>query len=352
MAKIKRVFTDFHHAGLLHSLIMLFEDRLGYELYRPIGTDWHEKGYWKVYDHPATVQQFLGIGGATPDGTPRLNEVEKYEGGIYHCQDIDSGLLNKGITLDAFMNMDFDIVIASLPYHIEPFKKLCAEHPSKPKLIFQIGNAWTVEAGLAPNVMASAIINDVPDDINFISYHQEFDTGLFHQTNPSMDYTIYSFVNCFNVEGHFQKDWALFQKVERMMPDYEFKSFGGQCRDGSAHGVKEVADRMREAMFIWHTKAGGDGYGHIIHNSACMGKPMIVNASYYKGKLGEVLFKDGETSIHIDGLNPQQIVDKIKHYSEPERYAQLCKNAGENFRKHVDFEREAEAISLFLNNLK
>ncbi|MCG3176833.1 MAG: hypothetical protein MOGMAGMI_01797 [Candidatus Omnitrophica bacterium] len=353
--KIKRVFADFHHASLLHSLIMLFEDRLGYELYRPIGMDWATQGYWKVYNHPATQEQFLGIGGATPDGTPPLNDVagvtENQDSVIYHCQDIDSGMTNKAITLDGFMSMDFDIVIASLPHHIEPFKRLCEAHPSKPKLIFQIGNAWTIEAGLAPNIMASAIIHDVPSDINFISYHQEFDTSLFVQGDIKPEKAIYSFVNCFNIEPHFSQDWQLFTKIEKNMPDWEFKAFGGQCRDGAAHGVKQVAEFMQKAMFVWHTKAGGDGYGHILHNAACMGKPMIANVGYYNGKMGEVLLKDGETCIAIDNLDIGQIMSKIEHYSQPDEYTALCEKTKNNFAQNVDFEAEAERIRLFLNNL-
>jgi hypothetical protein len=69
------VFTDFHHASLLQSFILLFEKRLGGNVFRPIGMEWAEKGFWKIYDHPATREQYLGLNGATPDGTPRLNEV-------------------------------------------------------------------------------------------------------------------------------------------------------------------------------------------------------------------------------------------------------------------------------------
>src|SRR6185369_14397050 len=176
-----KVLTDFHHAGLLQSLILLFENRLGGELYRPIGTEWATQGYWKVYDHPATVEQFLGVGGNTPDGTKKLNEVQgQPTPGIYWCNDIDSGKINKAITLERFLDMPFDIVIASIPAHVEPFKKLCEIHPNHPKLIYQIGNSWVPEAAMAPNIMASAIINGIPEGINFISYHQEFDTSIFH----------------------------------------------------------------------------------------------------------------------------------------------------------------------------
>lgn len=346
------VFTDFHHASLLNSLILLFEKRLGGNVYRPIGVEWAQKGFWKIYDHPATQAQFLDIGGATPDGTRPLNEVEKTEDKVYFCHDIDSDLTNKAITFDGFMSMHIDIVIASIPAHIEPFKRLCELHPDHPKLIYQVGNAWTIENGYAPNIMASAIIHNVPTNINFISYHQEFDTNKFR---PDFDYVpeknIYSFMNCFDVDQLFRMDYELFQRVEREMSDWNFKVYGGQCRDGAAHGSTEMAQKIKEAKFIWHTKYGGDGYGHVIHNAAAMGKPMIVKKGYYMGKMGEQLFIDGVTCIVIDGLGINEIIEKINYYSEPERYKRMCMNVYENFKKVVDFDKEAEELKKFLQNL-
>ena len=352
------VFTDFHHASLLQSLILLFEKRLGGNVYRPIGVEWHTNGFWKVYDHPATVEQFLGIGGNTPDGTAKLNEVvNSYinppgAAVVYKCKDIDSGQDNKAITLQGFMAMHFDIVIASLPYHIEPFKRLCEMHPNKPKLIYQIGNAWTVEAGLAPNIMASANISGVPENTNFISYHQEFDTSVFRyvpEGEPAQ--SIYSFVNCFNVNDYMFPDWQLFQVIEREMPGWRFRSYGGQCRDGAVGPSAVLADRMREARFIWHTKVGGDGYGHVVFNSAAVGRPLITKKSYYIGKMGEALMMDGVTCIDIENLSNADIVSKIHHYSEPERYKQMCENVYANFKKHVDFNKETEDIKIFLQKL-
>lgn len=367
MQKLK-VFTDFHHAGLLQSFILLFEKRLGGEVYRPIGREWFDKGFWKVYDHPATVEQFLGIGGNTPDGTPKLNEVETqgevpFDPGkskVYLCHDIDSGQYNKAITFDAFMAMDFDIVIASIPAHVEPFKKLCEMHPNRPKLIFQIGNAWTNEAAMAPNVMASALINDVPGHVNFVSYHQEFDTNVFSTfhiiksedgilTQPAKNIT--SFVNCFGASDYFNEDWQLFLQLEREMPDWKFKAHGGQCRDGAVGPSDVLAKTMREARFIWHTKNGGDGYGHVIHNAPAVARPLIVKKGYYAGKMAEPLLIDGVTCIAIDGLSYPQIINKIEYFSEPERYAQMCRDAYENFRRVVDFDQEQVSIQNFLANL-
>lgn len=366
------VFTDFHHASLLQSLILLFEKRLGGKVYRPIGMEWAERGFWKVYDHPATQAQFLGIGAATPDGSEALNEVES-EGArigndgkrfpVYFCHDIDSGQTNKAITFDGFMSMKIDIVIASIPQHIEPFKRLCAEHPSRPKLIYQIGNQWNGE-NTALNIMASAKMPRI-DGVNFIEYHQEFDIEVFHYEEPRTvkmpvsgeiyhfpKQKISSFVNCFDVADHFKYDFELFQTVERNMNGWTFESHGGQCRNGAVGPARKLADTMREARFIWHTKVGGDGYGHVIHNAAAIGRPLIVRKADYQGKLAETLLIDKVTCIAIDGLAESQIRSEIEYYSEQSRYMAMCKATYENFKKVCNFDAEFEQLKSFLASLQ
>lgn len=361
------VFTDFHHGSLLKSFIILFEKRLGGQVFRPIGREWWEKGYWKIYDHPATVAQYLDIGGATPDGTLPLNEVVSTGQNIqnvhfYNCRDIEGDEYNKAITYEEFMKAPIDFVIASIPAHVESFKRLCRDHPNHPKLIFQIGNAWTVEAASAPNIMASALIEGVPPNINFVSYHQEFDTKIFHPgmtivigedgAIQSPGQNIYSFVNCFNVQPHLAEDWQLFQRIEQRMSGWNFKSFGGQCRDGSMDGSRNLADKMREARFIWHTKNGGDGYGHVLHNAFACGRPVITKMLHYSGKMGMKLLRDGETCINIDGLGIDQIIDKINFFSTPERYGDLCRNVVTTFAEVVDFDAESILLQKFLDQLQ
>ena len=41
-----RILADFHHHALWESLRLVFEERFGWELYRPIGMDWFIEGYW------------------------------------------------------------------------------------------------------------------------------------------------------------------------------------------------------------------------------------------------------------------------------------------------------------------
>lgn len=348
------IFTDFHHSGLLHSLILLFEKRLGHKVFRPIGAEWLTEGFWAVYDHPATALQFLTTDQAFRpiDGTPPLNTIYDnhpfiQEKGIFYCKDISNNKYNKAITLEKFKEMEIDIIIASIPQHIEPFKRLIQKHKPNAKLIYQIGNAWNVKENQVKNVMASATVQ-IPNEIHSVTYHQEFNTNIFAFEPNLSDNKISSFVNCFNTADIFKSDWELFIKVEKLMPHWEFKAFGGGCRNGSKNGDVGVAEAIGESRLIWHTKRGGDGYGHIIHNVFAMGRPPIVNMSYYKGKMGGKLMIDMETCIAIDGLNPQEIVNKI----ESADYSKMSLNAYNKFVKEVSFSEDEKKIQEFLKLLQ
>jgi hypothetical protein len=352
-----RVFTDFHHAGLLSSLQMLFEDRLGGELYRPIGMGWFDQGYWKLNDQLDTARQYLEIGNVPLDGTLPLNEsttglLSPTINGVreaYMCKDIDSGGYNKAITLEEFARADFDILIASLPQHIQPFKKLIEIFQPKAKLIYQIGNQWDIPASLVKNVMCSAKLPDLPKSLNVVEYHQEFDLSIFKPEPPSEKRKVYSFVNCLGTADLFKKDWELFLKLEELMPNWEFKSFGGQCRDGSMKGSQELADKMREATFIFHCKTGGDGYGHVIHNAAAVGRPLIVRKADYEGKLAQSLIHPS-TSILVDNLSPEDIAYEIEEgYRFRESYSS---EMYKTFKEAVDFDREEQEIRKFLDQLE
>lgn len=41
-----RALVDRHQADLYYSLQLLFEDRLGVQLFTPIGHEWWDEGYW------------------------------------------------------------------------------------------------------------------------------------------------------------------------------------------------------------------------------------------------------------------------------------------------------------------
>ena len=180
-----KILADLHHSGLFHSLQLLFEKRLGFELYRPIGMEWATEGYWNVYNHPDTQKQFLMDGYIPKDGTPPLNGISRIQDGIHYIKDTTHGGEQKAITLEQFKEMDIDIVIASIPAHIEPYKKLIHEFKPKAKFVFQQGNMFTeVLSNLhtIPNLLSSTVEFPVPSSCHAVFYHQEFPVDPFYYT--------------------------------------------------------------------------------------------------------------------------------------------------------------------------
>ncbi len=350
------VFTDFHHSALLRSLIILFEDRLGGQVYRPIGTEWAEQGFWKVYDHPATVQQYLTLAqGYRPiDGTPPLNkfveDVKLDDPDLYICADPESESYNKAITLEKFKTMKFDIVIASIPAHIAPFKKLIELYQPQAKLVFQVGNAWDYGSMDVQNVLASTKPVEVPDHIHAVFYHQEFDLNIFKPEPFTKSRAIHSFVNI--LQGQAVTD---FLKLEELLPDFTLKSYGAGNRDGIKNGVKEMARGINDADWVLHVKPGGDGYGHVIHNAFACGRPVITRKSDYLGCLAGDLMIDGVTCFDLDVHGTETVASLIRatqDYKNKPWLEEMGAAAHARFREVVNFDREEKEIKEWLTKLR
>lgn len=339
-----KVFTDYHHDDLLYSLHLLLEKRLGWKLYRPIGLDWFNEGYWKVaepYDnHPGTVAQYLVVGSIPENGTKPLNTNPKYADGKPH----------RLVTLDRFKEMQFDIVIASYLPHIEVFRKLIQKYQPKAKLIHQMGNDWSkwVDFGMVKNLLSSTAKFKTPTGVNAVFYHQEFDTKVFKYKPWKGKKKICSFTNALK---DYKADRRLFLRYKDYMDDFEWKSYGSSNTDGIVFGHKNIAKEMHDSMFGWHLKTGGDGFGHIIHNWFACGRPVICKKQHYKGKLAGELMIDGRTCIFIDNLTRKDGSKKIRRYMDREKHEKLCRNAYRRFKSKVDFDEEEQKIRKFLENL-
>lgn len=314
-----RILSDTHHQGLTESLKLLFSKRLGWELRFPAGMEWYPD-FWNVYPHESTAIQYL---------------ERETEGAM-------------GISLEEFKNTKFDVLLCSIPQHVPIWLKLKDLFQPEVKLIFQVGNVWAFDNSFPiKNILASAIIPDLPG-FNTCTYHEEFDLNIFHYESPRSEKKIYNFVNCLGAVDLYKEDWELFLELERLIPDWEFRSYGGQNRDGWCNGPQEVAEKMREATFIFNVKKNGDGFGFTIHEAAAVGRPIITRASDYKGKLAEPLIHPA-TGILIDGLEPEEIANTIEYnYYERQNFSSEIYKA---FKENVDFDKEEIKIRRFLDNL-
>lgn len=347
-----KVFTDFHHSSLLRSLYLLFEDRLGMEVYRPIGMEWWDENLWAINDQVDTARQYLDPAGVTPpDGTPNLNHIRDYtkkiKDGVLLAADPGGKSFNRGMTLEKFKETKFDYLICSIVNHIEIFEYLIATYQPQAKLIFQAGNFNQdrfLPTGM--NVLSSIKPRRMMEATRF-NYHQEFELDIFKPT-PTKPGPVTSMINLLqNTTG-----WADFEQLEKLTAyqGIKWRSFGGQCRDGALTGHQEVADAIAESMFIYHVK-DYEGYGHNIYNAYAMGRPVIIRKSWLQNCLCNELFQPG-TYIDLDAMSPGDAKNLIVRLSnQPDELENMGNLAAQAFKSVVDFEREAEGIREWLETL-
>lgn len=346
-----RILADFHHQALYHSLYLLFEKRLGWELYRPIGPEWHEQGYWHVYEHPSTVVQFLGLHQGTESpidihGQPLTDHVQvnKHyveEDGIYYIQDMTYGTTARAVRLDKFREMDFDILISSIPQHIAPYNKLIAECQPHAKHIFQVGNRWTNLPGVQ-NIMASTA--KFHTDAHAIFYHQEFDLNIFKYKPPIEHNTIYSYI-------HYMKEPQRLKQLGQLLPGWQTITYGGGM-DDVLNGQEAVAEAMSRGAFAWHFKPGGDGFGHSLYGIYACGRPALIYRPHYTGCGANDLFIDEVTCLDTSKYQPYELAEKLKYFSQPEEHEKMCVAAKNRFDEVVNYDNEFELLKGFLQNLR
>jgi hypothetical protein len=333
-----RIFSDRHHSGLAASLNYLFEDRLNHEVYFPIGLDWHDKGYWKIAtlygDAQETINQYL----ACPPSTTPDN--------VYYINDPAHHLTQKYITLDKFIELKPDVVIASIPQHITPFKKLIKDSGIDAKLVYHIGNVgWhnIIPWKEVDNIMASVKPFPAPENKNVVFYKQEFPTELFENDTLPTHKRIASFVNCMPQP----LKWLA---LKNELPEYEFQAHGIGGEDGVISGLENVAGLMRSCRFGYHNKPEGDGFGHVIHNWFATGRPIIVNMGDYRDKLAGDLLIDGETCIDMSDGDMHRVAGIVREISDLQ-YVSMVDRVRIKFKENVDFNDDASKVSEFLNRL-
>ena len=333
-----KVFADFHHDDLYHSFHLLFEKRLEWELYCPCGPEWYTKGWWNYSIEPRIVHKIL-VEKEYRDTGKGYSLVEN------PCHERKM----KALTFDQFKEMKFDILISSVDRHSFLYSELQRKFQPRAKLIQHVGNEWhDVDFEGIENFMVSCVGYKLPAGANVIFYHQEFDLDLFSFEPGDPKDPIKSFVNYLPD----LKDWRLFQRYEKALPEWEWKSHGLSCRDGDVRPLKKLVEEMKASSFFFHAKSYGDGFGHIIHNAFALGRPPIIRGKWYKGKFAEPLIQDGATCIDLDKHSFEENCALIRSAANPERYKEISRNAQKRFNEIVDYDAEFERIKSFLEDLR
>lgn len=334
-----KVLVDYHNGGLYNSLHLLFEERFGWEMYRPIGWDWYTNGFWKIAEPygnaPVTIGQYLNINEKPYDPYLNLNGTASEVDGIFQLYNPENKFNHKAITFEMFKSMEFDYIIATHPLH-DCWEQLLQYQP-KAKFIMQLGNEN--QTTNAKNVLSS-VWKYVPlSGQNVMYYHQEFDVNEFNYVPPTNHTLIRSFV-------HLIPEKEYFNIYQNNLKEFTMEYYGIGTLNGPS---QNLAQQMKESAFGWHIKPA-DGYGHIIHNWFACGRPVIIRGSYYQGKTGGLLLEDGRNCIDLDKHSFESNVAMIRYWSLPEHHKEMCQNAYNKFKQIVNFERESEEIKTFLSN--
>ena len=363
-----RVLIDRHHHALLESLLMLFEDRYGWECFMPFGMQWYdddiyifERDYrrahgWEPYD--AVARQYL-------EGIWDTGSRVMRSGILTVADPRHPWRFHKGVTLDAARSMRWDIVLSSLPHNDVGMARFAKEVGA----IFgvQVGNEAQVSAwGLADFILSSATLpghgpGDAGTRFDFmgtptVMMHQEFSLDVFrHEWPPAEPASVASFMNCYP-ETPLYREFVHFAQA---MPDLDWKvygAYGSAPQDRWAAGdvslVTDVADRMRATRIAWHNKTFSDGFGHVIHDWFSVGRPVVGYERYYRDKIAGPLWRHGETSFDLERMTEAETMALLRRLRDDDDYhRRISENAAARFREVVSFDQEADTIKAMLEDV-
>ena len=315
-----RVLIDYHHADLAESLHLLFEDRFGWEVWIPVGEGWWDAGIWQFGRHTwgddRLARQFLTRGNVERD-------------------DAHPDRLHNVVTYEEAMELDWDYVVASVPDNYPGYARFARSKGAK--FVIQVGNTnqW-IDWSLNPLVLNSS---EMPIEGRGVTYHQEFSLADFHYSDaPSQ--IVGSFVNCMDR----MPCYPFLSEARSLMPERTFRIHGIDGIDGNVKPTRDVGTLMRSYGWAWHDKITGDGFGHVLHNWAAVGRPLIGHAGHYSEKLGGPLWEDGVTCIDLDRHSIAELpalMDRLDNVA-------MGRAIRDRFDELVDYQAEAEQIHSLL----
>lgn len=362
-----RVLADLHHFDLYHSLELLFGKRLGFGVCRPIGMDWYPE-YWAIssdkqlaklllsteprycFDWLHSRRTLIGLDWAVMSlHLTRIGRVEAdpLQPGRYRVHDMSKHSWQDAITLEFFKNNQFDLLISSVPQHFPLFEKLRQKYQPQAKHIFYASAIGQKLPEGVKNVILNSPQEDTIPGINHVYCRQEFDLGTFYPAGmPDRAATrlVKSYV-------HFPVTEQIWQRIG--LPDWTLRFIGRTLGPLNEVVVESstIRDHMAVSSFTMHVKPGGESFGHILHNSFAVGRPVIINGNDFIGTQGGELLTS-KTCLDVDRLSPEEVRKRLMEtLEEPEQYREMQEACLARFKEVVDFDEDEKNIRQFLQDL-
>lgn len=378
-----KVLVDFHHSDLFRSWKMLFEKRLGFEVYRPKGQEWYDRGY---YTHPIEAE-----------GRGNLNPFNEFEGNWDdHPEYVSQDSVGfRWLSLDEAK--DIDLIITSIDRNQTGFKKFRDEFGLKCKICRYTGNPVESFDFSCFNFMLAANLRYYKEfvesgGVHGMLFYPEFDEILHSYSDPITKETedigcpypiVRSFINfLYHHPDHANhQNWDRYCRFLGMVGgtpllhglgtpppgvetaldvilDIEFDRLNLQqyryreswpnrlTNRGEPSSETEVANLIRNSHIVFNQKHY-DGYGFIPFKAASIGRPIICAPGDYDTLSAGFIFERDKTAIHITGSDEEDLA-VLGKFSEPSFNLTVCREVRKRFEETVDFEDQARKVLEFL----
>jgi len=340
-----KVLCDFHHSDLWESLEMLFTDRFGWDLFRPIGMEWFDEEIWNFERNRTWEPEWKGDEVAKQYLTPYSTDRQLADWSE-RDDDTHPGRVYKMVTLAQARALGLDVVIATLADNEAGLCGLARDVGAK--FGIQTGNEGSNNRYDLADFALFSTGREFYPPFPYVTYRQEFSLADFrYEYPPTEPDTIATWVQCL---PSGDEDWERFKELAVAVPEMHFYHHG-HCNQDSGYWrsnvktTREVAAQMRAARIGIHFKRWSDGYGHVIHNLFAVGKPIIATAYYYRDKLAASLFLDGVNSWDVQTHSKDEIVAVIRRLHTDDDFHQRASEASrDRFYEIVNFDAEADAI--------
>jgi hypothetical protein len=240
--------------------------------------------------------------------------------------------------------MRWDAVIATVQENEPGLHRFAQEHGAK--YLVHVGNTnQRIDWSLDPLVLNCS---EMPMLGKHANIGEEFDSdGMFGFAEPVNPAPIASFVNCMpeicNDHGYIKEE------VDALQTWLPLAIHGISGPQGNIKPIERTAEIMRASGWGLHDKPHGDGYGHVIHYWAAIGRPLIGHASHYNGKNASVFWRDLETCIDLDQHPIQEAIELIREISaDPPRHEAMCRAIRKVFDETTDWAGDAEKVGRLL----
>jgi len=341
---VASILIDYHHSCLAESLQILFHDRLGFEVYRPIGMAYFDSEIWtheKAVHGDKIARQYLDFWAGDKDCGDHWERAD-------HSH---IGRTMKMLTLDQARQMRPEIVLCSLVHNEPGYRRLATELGAK--FGIQVGNILTPNNFAVADFALMSATFTTPPSCPHVLYHQEFDLSEFRFEYPPSDRTL---AGCW-VHSFYWTQWQKpYIALAQAVPELRWECYGHKDANpywrASLSPCSEVARSMRSARVAFHAKTWGDGYGHVIHTIIACGKPVIATASYYQSQLAGPLLQDGVNCIDIQRHSLDEVIAYTQRLAvDDEFHRQQSEASYRLFCKNVNFDEDAEKVKQLLEGV-